>query len=94
MIFGGIIIQISSARFPKDVVMALENSILDPEKTYIHGFGAILPHLIGDNSVRIWVVSLHGCGRLGAAQLFECCTDWFTGFGVVELPPPTYSSVS
>ena len=35
--FGVIVIQISCSRFPKNVVTALENSILYPIKSHTHG---------------------------------------------------------
>ena len=38
--FGEIIGQMSCSKFPKHFVMSLNNSVLYPIKTHIHGFGA------------------------------------------------------
>ena len=65
MMFGEIVSQIIIYIFLKDVVTALKDSILDPIKTYINGFGAFLVHIIVDNVFTSWVFSLRGCCRLG-----------------------------
>ena len=64
VMFGEIIDQISCSRFTKDVIMALDNSILYPIKSHINVFCAFLCHPIVDDSIHGGVVHLHGRGRL------------------------------
>ena len=62
MVFGEIFGNNCSARFPKDVVMTLTNSILYPIKTHIHGFCEFLIHFVVDDTICGVFVSFHGCG--------------------------------
>ena len=84
VVLGEIISQISSVRFPKYVIMALVNSILDPIKMYINFFGTFLMHLVADGTTSSWIASMHECVRLGVTQFFKGRTGWFTGFGFAE----------
>ena len=81
--FGEIFFQISSYRFPKDAITVLENSILYPIKTHIHGFCTFLMHLVVNDDPGSWFISLNGGCWLGIAHLFKGCYYWFICLGIV-----------
>ena len=82
-IFGEIFGQISSSRFPKKVVMSLENFILYPIKLHILGFDTFPLHFVIETVVRGGVIHLRGFVWLWVAHVLQGGSDWFTSLGIV-----------
>jgi hypothetical protein len=56
---------------PVDYEFALLDSVADPIKAHVYGFGAeLFYHFIGDTS-RACIVGLDGCGSLRMSHIFE-----------------------
>ena len=71
MIFGDIVAKIDSSRFPKMAKLALSCSAAEPMATHVHIFEAFAGNVVGDNSMRCCIASLHGRGWLFVDHIFK-----------------------
>ena len=85
--FGPVVGQISGARAPLDTILALVDSVPDPIKAHVHGFGpGLLYGVIGD-PVGSGVVSDELCRSLWPAEFCECGANRDSMFAVDEETP-------
>ena len=84
MVFGKVAGAIADATLPVDNELALANTVADPGKTHIHGFGAFLFDCIVGNARCSAVVGLDRGRRLIVTQFLETCAQGASFFAVVE----------
>jgi hypothetical protein len=82
MMFCEIIRQIFKSRAPVHVKLALFHPILDPIKTHIHSFCALLFYCTIAVSCGSGIIRLHRCGGLFVPQFLQCCPEDCSFFGV------------
>jgi len=67
MVLREVVAQVFGPWAPVNEKLALLNTVLDPVKTHIHGFGAFLLDSIGSKTCVCRVVGLNGRRWLGMA---------------------------
>lgn len=84
VMFGMIITEIIGTWSPVDKEVALANTILNPVKTHVHGFGLALADSAVGDSGGSRVIGLDRGGRLGMAHFDEGSAEHGAIFGIVE----------
>jgi len=67
---GEVVSFVGGTQLPNDVILALANTITNPIKLHVNGFGSFLLDVIIDNASGCGIVSLNRGGRLWM------CQDW------------------
>ena len=62
MMLGDIVAKIDSSGFPEMAKLALSCLAADPMETHVHIFEAFAGNVVGDNTMRCFIVSLYGRG--------------------------------
>ena len=64
VVLGEVVTFVVLARLPKNVKLALSDTIMDPVKAHVNGLGPFLFHCVIYDSFSTGIVSLDGSGRL------------------------------
>jgi hypothetical protein len=83
MVFGMEISKIFWTGLPIDKELVLADTVFDPVKTHVDGFGYFLFDCVVCKSGHSGVVGLHGCGWSGVAKFVEREANWL-GFLSIE----------
>jgi hypothetical protein len=84
MVIGKVVGEIVFTGTPMNYKLALLDSVADPVKSHVNGFGATLfDCLIGDASGAC-IVGLDGCGSLRMSHFLKCNTERDTVASVLE----------
>jgi hypothetical protein len=76
MVFGMVIANIFWTGLPIDDELVLTDTVFDPVKAHVDGFGPFLFYGVFCKAGRSGVISLHGCGWLGVANFVERDANW------------------
>jgi hypothetical protein len=84
MVLGKVVGEIVFTGMPVNYELALLDSVVDPVKAHVYGFGATLfDRLIGDASGAC-IVGLDGCGSLWMSHLFKSDAERDTVASILE----------
>jgi len=82
VILGEVVSFVGGAWLPKDVILVMANTIANPIKLHVNGFGLFLFDVIIGNAGGCGIVGLNRSGRLWMPKFLKGNVQWASMFGI------------